>query len=54
MEISPRKLLQMNGIEAAPDDPRTTEEIVQYYIERGIITVVLDSTLEVPDNTVNE
>ena len=50
MEIPPGRLLQMHGIEISPCEIRTTEEIVQDYIDRGIITVVLDATLEAPDN----
>ena len=43
-KLSPSKLLQMNGIEVSLDDSRTTEEIAQHYIDRGIITVVIESS----------
>lgn len=38
METNPGKILQMNGIEVAPDDPRPTERILADMIARNLVT----------------
>ncbi len=52
MKISPGKLLQTHGIEISPCEPRTTEEVAQDYIDRGIIKLIVDSTAETPESEV--
>lgn len=51
-KLSPSKLLQMHGIEVSMDDPRTTEEIAQHYIDVGFISVVIESALPTTESTV--
>jgi hypothetical protein len=44
-KLNPSKILQMHGIEAF-DDPRSSEQIVQDFIDKGVIKLVIDSSIE--------
>lgn len=48
---NPGKLLQHYGIEVHPGDQRTTEQVVQHYIDSGVISIVVDSSLNQEENT---
>ena len=44
-ELTPGEILQMHGIETF-DDPRSTQQIVGDLIDRGVIKLAIDSSIE--------
>lgn len=44
-KLTASKILQMHGIEAF-DDPRSSGQIAQDFIDRGIIKLAIDSSIE--------